>query len=115
VAYFLLEYDVVDDFITRRDEFRDAHLKLARRAAENGQLLAAGAVGAVGESADRAVLVWTVEDRAVIEQFVALDPYVSNGLVVGSRIRPWNVVVQADQMPPPDRLPESDPNIHEGA
>jgi uncharacterized protein YciI len=97
VAYFLLEYDVVDDFITRREEFRDAHLKLARQAAEQGQLLAAGAVG---ESANRAVLVWTVEDRSVIEQFVALDPYVANGLVTGSRIRPWHVVVQADRMPP---------------
>jgi hypothetical protein len=96
VAYFLLEYDVVSDFVEQRDAFRDDHLALVRRAAEKGQVLVAGALG---EPVDRAVLVWTVEDRSVIEQFVALDPYVMNGLVVGSRIRPWNVVVQADHLP----------------
>jgi uncharacterized protein YciI len=38
------------------------------------------------------VLVWTAE-RAVVERFVASDPYVVHGLVTASPIRPWNVVV----------------------
>jgi uncharacterized protein len=42
-VYHLLLYDVVDQFAERRTPYRDAHLKLARAAADNGELLLAGA------------------------------------------------------------------------
>ena len=37
--YYLLLYDLVDQFAERRPPYRDAHLKLARAAADNGELL----------------------------------------------------------------------------
>lgn len=37
--YYLLLYDVVDQFAERRTPYRDAHLKLARAAADNDELL----------------------------------------------------------------------------
>lgn len=90
--YLALFYDVVDDYLQRRGEFRDEHLALARDAHQRGELALAGAFT---DPADSALLVWSTEDRAVVEHFVAKDPYVTNGLVAAWRIREWNVVVGA--------------------
>ena len=35
-VYFLLLYDVVDDYINRRAPFRDDHLRVATEAVEKG-------------------------------------------------------------------------------
>ncbi len=90
--HWLLTYDYADDIATRRAPFRDAHLALARDHHERGALLMAGAVG---EPIEGAVLVFTTEDQSVVEEFVAQDPYVNEGLVTGWQVRPWNVVVGA--------------------
>ena len=68
---FLLEYDLVTDYIERRAEFREAHLALATEAAERGQLVLGGALA---DHPDRALLVWRVADRAIIEESVRGDP-----------------------------------------
>ena len=88
--YLVLEYDLVDDYLDRRPEFREEHLGLARAAHERGDLVLAGALT---DPADRALLVWSTQDRAVVEAFAAGDPYVRNGLVKEWRVRDWNVVV----------------------
>jgi uncharacterized protein YciI len=88
--YLALQYDLVDDYLERRGEFRDQHLRLARAAHQRGELALAGAFT---DPADAALLVWSTEDRAVVEAFVEADPYVVNGLVQAWRIREWNVVV----------------------
>ena len=90
--YLVLEYDLVGDYLDRRPEFREEHLGLARAAHERGELALAGALT---DPADRALLVWSTEDRAVVEAFAAGDPYVRNGLVREWRVREWNVVVDA--------------------
>lgn len=88
--YFALIYDLVEGYLDRRAAFRDEHLALTRSAQERGELLLAGAFA---EPADRALLVWTVDDPATVEHFVRQDPYVANGLVTNWAIRPWNVVL----------------------
>jgi uncharacterized protein YciI len=88
--YLALTYTVTDDYLARRGEFRDEHLGLARAALERGELALAGAFT---DPADAALLVWSTEDRAVVEAFVEQDPYVRHGLVSSWRIREWNVVV----------------------
>lgn len=90
--YLALQYDLVDDYLDRRSEFRDEHLGLARAAHERGELALAGAFV---EPADHALLVWSTEDRAVVEAFAEADPYVRNGLVRSWTIREWNVVIGA--------------------
>ncbi|HVT20728.1 MAG TPA: YciI-like protein [Mycobacteriales bacterium] len=92
MAYLVLEYRLVDDYLERRAEFRTEHLGLARAAAERGELVLAGALA---EPADRAVLVWDVEDPSTVEAFANADPYVRNGLVSEWAVRPWSVVVGA--------------------
>ncbi len=88
--YFLLLYDLVDDYLERRAPLREEHLGLARAAHERGELVLAGALA---DPADAAVLVFKVEDPSIIEAFVQADPYVRDGLVSGWRIRPWTVVI----------------------
>ena len=90
--YLALQYDLVDDYLERRGEFRDEHLGMARAAHERGELALGGAFA---EPVDQALLVWSTEDRAVVEAFAAGDPYVRNGLVREWRVREWNVVVGA--------------------
>jgi uncharacterized protein YciI len=88
--YSLLLYDYVEDILERRAPFREAHVARIREAHEQGVLLMAGALA---EPVDGAVLVFTTDDRSVVEDFVARDPYVREGLVTTWRIRLWNVVI----------------------
>lgn len=96
MGYLVLEYELVEDYLERRGEFRSEHLGLAREAHDRGLLLLAGALA---QPNDRALLVWATEDRAVVESFVEQDPYVRNGLVAQWSVRPWNVVVGAGASP----------------
>jgi uncharacterized protein YciI len=88
--YFLLLYDVVDDYLERRGPLRQEHLGLATAAHERGELVMAGALD---EPADGAVLVFRGDGPSAAEEFARNDPYVRNGLVTNWRVRPWNVVV----------------------
>lgn len=90
MATWLLEYDLVDDYLERRAGLRDEHLALARRAHDAGRLVMAGALA---DPPDRALLVWQGEDDAAVREFVAADPYVAQGLVRQWRIRPWTVAL----------------------
>ena len=94
--YYLLMYDVVADYAAKRVPLRDAHLGMVREAHARGEIVMAGAhEDAKLEAIDGAVLVFKVDDAAVVQQFADADPYVRNGLVTRVRIRRWNVVVGA--------------------
>ncbi len=88
--HFLLFYDYVPEYATRREPFRAAHLALALRAQSEGRLLLAGTVSDPGPGA---ILLFQAEGPAEIEAFVASDPYVQNGLVTAWRIQHWHTVV----------------------
>ena len=97
VAYYLLLYDVVGDYVERRGAFRDAHLALARAAQERGEIVLAGATyDPATDAAEGAVLIFRTEDPGVVERFAESDPYVVNGLVTRWRVRKWTVVVGGD-------------------
>lgn len=88
--YFALIYYVVDDYVERRAQYRPEHLGLAKSYADRGELVLGGAFA---EPADRALLIFRVEDGASVEEFVKSDPYYQNGLITRYEIRPWTVVV----------------------
>lgn len=88
--HYLLFYEVSDDYITRRAEFRNIHLKLAWEAADRGELLLGGALA---NPADGAVLLFTGDSPEVAEKFARADPYVANGLVKRWYVRQWTTVV----------------------
>jgi uncharacterized protein YciI len=88
--HYLLFYEYTSDYLQRRGEFRNEHLRLAWAAQQRGELVLAGALS---DPADGAVFVFDCDSPEAIERFVAGDPYVKNGLVSGWRIRAWTTVV----------------------
>ena len=94
--YFVLEYDLVDDYLERRAPLRAEHLALAREAVRRGELRLAGALA---EPPDRALLVFKGPDATPATHFAKSDPYVLHGLVKNWHIRPWTVVTGADATP----------------
>ena len=88
--HYLLIYEVAQDYLQRRGEFRGAHLKLAWEAADRGELLLGGALA---EPVDSSILLFKGESPAAAERFAESDPYVKNGLVVRWSVRPWTTVV----------------------
>ncbi len=88
--WLVLLNDVTDDYLARRGEFREEHLAMCRAARDRGELVLAGAFT---DPADATMLVWSTDDRAVVERFVADEPYGRAGLIKGHRIREWSVAV----------------------
>ncbi len=90
MKHFLLMYELADDYLARRGEFRGEHLALAWKASERGELVLAGALA---DPADQAVLLFKGESATVAERFAEADPYVVHGLVKQWRVREWKTVV----------------------
>jgi len=88
--YYALIYDFVEDYMERRAQFREEHLSIARQLNVRGELLLGGAFA---DPPDKALLVFRVADKSIVEDFVAKDPYVKNGLAKKWEIRPWTVVI----------------------
>ncbi len=91
--YFVLEYDLVDDYLERRTSLRPEHLALVTAASGRGEIRLAGALSG---PADRALLTFRGDDPSAAEAFAHADPYVKHGLVRAWRVRPWNVVAGVD-------------------
>jgi uncharacterized protein len=87
--YFVLFYDTVDNFVDRRQPYREEHLARVRQAHESGTLVMAGAL----KPADGALLVFRADAASVVERFARADPYVTSGLVKAWRVREWTVVI----------------------
>ena len=88
--HYLLCYDLADDYLERRAEFRDAHLKLAWEAQERGEIVLAGVLA---DPFDMAILLFQGDSPAAAERFAQADPYVTHALVTGYKVRQWNTVV----------------------
>jgi hypothetical protein len=97
IMHYILFYDVVDDYVARRAQYRSLHLEHIRRAYERGDLVLAGALA---EPVDGAVLVFRGASPKVAEEFAKNDPYVINGLVTTWRVRKWMTVIGDGATPP---------------
>jgi uncharacterized protein YciI len=100
MGYYALFYYVVGNFVARRAEYREEHLRLVREAYRRGELLLAGAFV---DPVDRALLVFRAADRSVAEDFARNDPYVIRGLVTRWEVRSWNVVIGNEPSDPSPR------------
>lgn len=100
--HYLLFYDVVDDYVTRRVPLRAAHVGYAREAIARGELVLGGAFA---NPPDGAVLLFRGSSPAIAERFAEQDPYVANGLVKKWRVREWATVLGPDaEVPLPTQL-----------
>jgi uncharacterized protein len=97
MKHFMLIYDLSADYLERRADYRAEHLGMAWAASEAGHLVLGGALQ---DPVDTAILLFKAESPKVVEDFVAADPYVKNGLVKAWRIREWTTVAGADAATP---------------
>ena len=95
--HYLLFYEVADDYLARRAEFRDQHLAKAWKASERGELVLGGALA---NPVDGAVLLFKGESPEVAENFAKADPYVTSGIVKRWYVREWTTVVGKDAAKP---------------
>ena len=87
--HYLLFYEVGEDYVARRAEFRAAHLEKAWQASARGQLVLGGALA---DPVDGAVLLFKGDSPEVAEKFARADPYVTSGAVKRWYVREWNTV-----------------------
>ncbi|HSB55047.1 MAG TPA: YciI-like protein [Gemmatimonadales bacterium] len=90
MKHYLLIYDVIPDYVARRAQFREVHLRLGWEAVEKGELVLGGALA---DPVDGAVLLFQGDSPEVAEKFARADPYVREGLVTRWRVREWTTVV----------------------
>jgi hypothetical protein len=88
--HYLLFYDVVDDYITRRAPLRSDHLAYADPFVQRGELILGGALA---DPPDAAILLFQGESPEVVERFAKGDPYVRNGVVRRWWVREWTTVI----------------------
>jgi hypothetical protein len=88
--HYLLFYELVDDYLERRAEFRNRHLAMAWEASDRGELELGGALA---NPVDQAILLFRSDSPAAAENFAKNDPYVLNGLVKRWYVREWTTVV----------------------
>lgn len=87
--HYLLTYELVPDYVTRRAPLRAEHLGLAWAAHGRGELVLGGILT---DPVDRAVLLFQGESPDAARRFAETDPYVLNGLVTRWEVRPWLTV-----------------------
>jgi hypothetical protein len=76
--HYLLFYEVDEDYVSKRAQFREAHLEKAWKASERGELVLGGALS---NPVDGAVLLFRGDSPEIAENFARLDPYVTSGAV----------------------------------
>jgi hypothetical protein len=95
--HYLLFYEVGEDYVSKRAQFRDAHLEKAWKASERGELVLGGALS---NPVDGAVLLFRGDSPEVAENFARLDPYVTSGAVKRWYVREWTTVAGEDAAMP---------------
>ncbi|MEJ0039022.1 MAG: YciI-like protein [Gammaproteobacteria bacterium] len=89
MKHFLMFYELADDYLTRRAQYREIHLKKAWESHARGELFLGGALT---DPVDTAVLLFTADSSSVPEEFARTDPYVINGIVRRWTVREWTTV-----------------------
>lgn len=95
--HYLLFYEVSEDYMAKRADFRQAHLEKAWQSHERGELVLGGALA---NPVDGAVLLFKGDSPQVAEAFAKADPYVASGLVKRWYVREWSTVAGAGASTP---------------
>ena len=88
MAYFAVTYNYRDtDAI---NEVRPEHRRYTGSLADQGILIASGPY--VGTDSAQALLLFTADDAASVEEFVANDPMKINDIIASYTVTEWNPV-----------------------
>ena len=97
MKHYLLFYELGEDYLSRRVEFRNEHLGMAWKASECGELVLGGAIT---NPLDTALLLFKGDSSEIAEKFARADPYVANGIVKRWTVREWTTVAGTDAATP---------------
>ena len=103
--HYLLFYEVGEDYVSRRQQFRQAHLEKAWNASARGELVLGGALA---DPVDGAVLLFQGDSPEVAEKFARSDPYVTSGAVKRWHVRAWTTVVGLEATNPVHAIGQSE-------
>jgi uncharacterized protein len=95
--HYLLFYEGGDDYVAKRAEFREAHLRKAWASSERGELVLGGALS---NPVNGAVLLFKGDSPEAAESFARTDPYVTGGVVKRWYVREWMTVAGKDAAKP---------------
>jgi uncharacterized protein YciI len=87
--HYVLMYELADDYMQRRKEDGDEHLRLLWESYDRGELVLGGALI---EPVDGGLYVFKGDSAAVAEEFARRDSYVRRGFVKSWKVRPWMTV-----------------------
>lgn len=87
--YYILYYNLVENYKIAREAYRAAHFQHVLAARERDEFIMGGAF----DDEKQAALVFKVDDPVKIDTFVTNDPYVTGGVVTGWSYRKWNVAI----------------------
>ena len=102
--HYLLFYEVGEDYVARRAQYRNEHLTKGWAASGRGELVLGGVLT---NPVDTALLLFKGDSPAVAEDFAKSDPYVLNGLVKRWYVREWTTVAGEQAATPVRPTPES--------
>ncbi|MGK9169418.1 hypothetical protein KXR53_24095 [Inquilinus limosus] len=77
----------------RRLAVREQHLAGARKQAEDGVMIAGGAILDDGGRMVGSAVIYDLPDRAALDALLAADPYVTGGVWRDIEIKPFRVAV----------------------
>jgi len=86
--YYTLTYQLAHDYIDKREPYRSLHFDHIQTYKDKNQFLMGGAF----DDQESALLIFNVDDAAVVEKFANTDPYVLNGVATSWSYRKWNMV-----------------------
>ncbi len=87
--YYLLTYQLVDDYLEAREAYRADHFQHVKAAQAKGAFFLGGAF----EGGREAGLLFKVDNKQEVEDFVLNDPYYKAGLVTSWEAKLWHVVI----------------------
>jgi uncharacterized protein YciI len=95
--YVVIAYDGTDAGAeARRMAARPAHLENVRPMAEDGRIIAGGALlDEAGEKMIGSVSLVEFPDRAALDHWLATDPYVTGGVWQRIEVKPFRLAVAA--------------------
>jgi uncharacterized protein len=108
--HYLLFYEGDENWVTKRADFRNAHLAAAWGACDRGEIILAGALKNPDDGVIKgAVLLFAGGSPAIAEDFAKADPYVVNGVVKRWYIREWLTVAGKDAAAPVKPATKNEP------
>lgn len=93
----ILTYELNDDYMQKRGQYRQEHLDLVNQSYAAGELQLAGALS---DPADKAMLVFKGDIPEKVTVFAQADPYVKHGLIKAWSIRKWTTVIGEGSVAP---------------